>query len=52
MALLQKKLSADALVIMDDIHDNTFFMELCQRAKQPFQIFEFEGKYIGLLGKL
>ena len=52
MELVSLKLADDGLVIMDDIHDNIFFMELCQRSDKPFKIFEFEGKHIGLLGEL
>jgi len=52
MELVSLKLADGGLVIMDDIHDNTFFMELCQRSGKPFKIFEFEGKHIGLLGEL
>lgn len=52
MELIKPKLSPNALVIMDDINDNAFFMELCKSSGQPFKIFEFGGKYIGMLGEL
>lgn len=50
MDLISAKLSPNAVIIMDDINDNAFFMEMCQSASQSFRIFKFGGKYIGLLG--
>lgn len=52
MELVSPKLAQDAIVIMDDIDDNAFFMELCQSSDRQYRIFEFGGKYIGLLGDL
>ncbi|UAA39683.1 class I SAM-dependent methyltransferase [Paraneptunicella aestuarii] len=52
MDMLRPKLAANAVVIMDDINDNSFFMELCLSSQQPFRIFEFGGKYIGMLGDI
>ncbi|MCY7294347.1 class I SAM-dependent methyltransferase [Alteromonas sp. a30] len=54
MQALKTKLSDNALIIMDDINDNSFFMDLClsEQQKQPYRIFEFGGKYIGMLGEL
>jgi hypothetical protein len=52
MEWLTPKLSEQALVIMDDINDNSFFKELCESSERPFYVFEFQGKHIGLLGQL
>lgn len=52
MKYVGPKLSKDAVVIMDDINDNRYFMEMCQSQGKAFRIFEFEGKYIGMLGEL
>lgn len=52
MKYVKPKLSKDAIVIMDDIDDNRYFMDMCGVDNQPFRIFEFEGKYIGMLGTL
>ncbi len=53
MKAICPKLSSRGVVIMDDINDNAFFMELCQKeAGKAVRIFEFGGKYIGMLGDL
>ncbi len=52
MGLIAPKLAPNAVVIMDDINDNAFFMELCLSSNQSFRIFEFGGKYIGMLGDI
>jgi predicted O-methyltransferase YrrM len=53
IATVQPRLHARSLVIMDDIGDNSFFHDLVQR-EQPsaFAIFQFLGKYIGVIGSL
>lgn len=48
--MVKPKLSPNALVIFDDIQDNLHFKEFVTQTKQPYKIFEFEGKYIGLTG--
>lgn len=48
--LVEPKLSDNAIVIFDDIQDNLHFKDFVTEAKQPYKIFEFEGKYIGLTG--
>lgn len=52
MQYVGPKLSDKAIVIMDDINDNRYFMEMCQAQGKAYRIFEFEGKYIGMLGDL
>lgn len=45
---VEPRLSQRALVLMDDVQDNWFFREYVE-AKPAFRIFEFEGKYLGLV---
>lgn len=50
MGAVEPHLKEDALVLMDDIQDNWFFRDYVERAKRPFRIFEFDGKYVGAVG--
>ncbi|HKY37067.1 MAG TPA: class I SAM-dependent methyltransferase [Polyangiaceae bacterium] len=43
------KLSERAVLLMDDVQDNWFFREYVETTLTPFRIFEFEGKYLGLV---
>jgi len=43
-------LAPNGLVIMDDIQDNFFFRDYVTSHRVPFRIFEFENKYVGVLG--
>ena len=40
-------LAPDAIIVMDDINDNLVFRE---RAGSHFRVFEYHGKYVGLMG--
>ena len=38
---------------MDDIQDNSFFYDYVEETKpDSWYVFEFEGKYVGMIGKL
>ena len=51
MGLIQKKLSDNGIIIMDDIQDNSFFMDyLIENKIKKWKIFSFENKYVGLIG--
>ncbi len=50
MDRIMPALQGDALVIMDDIHDNCFFRDWVARSQLEFHVFEFAGKYLGLVG--
>lgn len=53
MDLIVPKMNADGLLIMDDIQDNSFFYDYVTSKKiNEFYIFEFENKFVGLIGKL
>ncbi len=43
-------LAPRGLVIMDDIQDNFFFRDYVTRHHVPFRVFEFEKKYVGVIG--
>lgn len=38
------------LVIYDDIQDNSHFRDFVNGQSQPFLVFEFEGKWLGMVG--
>lgn len=48
MSYVEPRLSPGALVLMDDVQDNWFFREYVE-TKPAFRVFEFEGKYLGLV---
>jgi predicted O-methyltransferase YrrM len=47
--LVRPKLSAGAIVIFDDIQDNPHFQGLAKQHPGTVRVFEFYGKYIGML---
>lgn len=51
--ILKPKLKEDSVIIFDDIQDNSHFMDFVQENNiQHHLIFEFEGKYVGAVGKV
>lgn len=46
------QLSAQALVIFDDIQDNLHFRDFVTARRAPFKVFAFGGKFIGLTGHI
>jgi hypothetical protein len=50
LATVMPKMARPGLIVMDDIQDNTFFKDYVERhAIASFALFEFEGKFIGLM---
>lgn len=50
MKKIQKHLTKNFIIIMDDIQDNAFFYDFIKsNQKLNWKIFHFEGKYLGLL---
>jgi predicted O-methyltransferase YrrM len=45
-------ISEDCVLIMDDIQDNLFFHDFVRDARLDHTIFEFEGKYLGVVEML
>lgn len=53
ISLIKNKLDDNSLVLMDDIQDNSFFYDYIQQHNPlNWYIFEFENKYIGIIGKI
>jgi hypothetical protein len=50
LTLVTPKLSARAVVLMDDIQDNLFFRDYVGATSTPFAVVEFEGKFTGVVG--
>jgi predicted O-methyltransferase YrrM len=50
MRAVAPKLAPDAVIVMDDIDDNTWFRDWVQASGRPFRVFERGGKYVGLVG--
>lgn len=49
MSSVSPKLAAKSVVLMDDIQDNSFFADYVRQHDMPYKIFEFEGKYVGMI---
>lgn len=46
-------LSSRGVILMDDIQDNSFFRDYIEdTSPESWHIFEFQNKYIGMIGKL
>lgn len=53
MSLIVPRLAPDAVILMDDIQDNSFFHDYLKERQVPhWCVFEFHGKYVGLIGDL
>lgn len=50
--LVQPYLSDKAVVIFDDIQDNSHFEDWVKMTQTPYKVFEFEGKFIGMTGPI
>jgi predicted O-methyltransferase YrrM len=50
LAALEARLAPEALVVFDDIQDNTHFRDWMVSTAAPHLVFEFKGKWIGLTG--
>ena len=53
VSMIENRLKEDAVVLMDDIQDNSFFSDyVADNEVEKWWIFEFEGKYVGMIGDL
>jgi predicted O-methyltransferase YrrM len=50
MDRVSQRLREGGIVLMDDINDNWFFRDYVERRGEPFRVFEYQGKYTGLMG--
>lgn len=52
-SVISKVLSRDGIILMDDIQDNSFFYDYVEdNNPESWCVFEFQGKYVGMIGKL
>lgn len=47
--LVEQRFSRDAILVVDDIQDNLHFRDYVRTRKLTYEVFEFEGKYVGLI---
>lgn len=53
MSLIMPRLAEGGVVLMDDIQDNSFFHDYLAEGSVPhWRVFEYQGKYVGLIGEL
>jgi predicted O-methyltransferase YrrM len=53
MSMIESALSEAAIILMDDIQDNSFFYDYVEKKKaKSWYVFEFMGKYVGMVGQL
>ncbi|MGD1929082.1 MAG: class I SAM-dependent methyltransferase [Leptolyngbyaceae cyanobacterium] len=53
IATLKPHMSDTGIVLMDDIQDNSYFYDYVDRENpKSWYVFEYQGKYIGMLGAL
>jgi len=53
LAMVSNKLSQAPIILMDDIQDNSHFHDMVKDMnREDWHIFEFKGKYVGMIGKL
>lgn len=47
---IKDKITDSSIIVFDDIQDNNQFKDFVETNKYAYKIFEFEGKYIGMIG--
>lgn len=52
LSIIGGKMDEASIILMDDIQNNSHFHDLVSRRNLNYCIFEFQSKYIGLIGKL
>lgn len=52
LAAVEGLLTAESLVVMDDVGDDAFFHDYVTGRGDPWRILSFEGKYLGIAGDL
>ncbi len=50
LKILSSKINSKTIIIFDDIQNNLHFRDLIGKNKKDFSVYEFEGKYIGIIG--
>ena len=49
---IKNKLHMNSVIVMDDIQDNLFFKSFVEKHTCKYHVFEFEGKYSGIIENL
>ena len=49
LKILGSKINSNTIIIFDDIQNNLQFKDFVEKNKKDFSVFEFEGKYIGIV---
>ena len=49
LKILGSKINSNTIIIFDDIQNNLQFKDFVKKNKKDFSVFEFEGKYIGIV---
>lgn len=53
MAKVKTRMNNKGVILMDDIQDNSYFYDYVENEKpESWYVFEFEGKYIGMIGTI
>ena len=47
---LDSKIDSKTIIIFDDIQNNLHFKDFIEKNRKDFSVYEFEGKYIGIIG--
>jgi predicted O-methyltransferase YrrM len=47
---VQPRLARDAVVVMDDVQDNLFFHDYAERDDCPYEIVDYDDKFLGIVG--
>lgn len=47
---IRRALDTQSIIVMDDIQNNLYFRHLLEREGLEGRVFEFEGKYLGVIG--
>lgn len=51
MSKVENRMKKNGIILIDDIQDNSFFYDYVEMRKvSNWKVFEFEGKYIGMIG--
>ena len=48
--IIKNKLTDDPIIIFDDIQNNFHFRDLVKKLNTNFKVFEFKGKFVGVIG--
>ena len=50
ISVISKALAQDGIIVMDDIHNDSFFHDYVGEASRPWKVFRYEDRYVGMIG--